>query len=174
MTRWRKTLEIVTNVAILAVCCLIGWSYFTHKHLSFGAQAAIGEQEIRLQGQSLPNLPGYRWGSHQKTLVLAIRKGCHFCEASLPFYKQLGDLEKSNSFHAHVLAVMPDEKNAGAGVLQSSGAAIDGVFDQPLDAIKVSGTPTLLLLDADGRVEHAWVGQLSAEREKEVIVAAEK
>jgi hypothetical protein len=76
-----------------------------------------GHEEARLEGHTLPPLPGYRWGDHQKTLVLAIRKGCHFCEDSLPFYKRLSDLEKSNTLHAHVLAVMPDARESGAEAL---------------------------------------------------------
>jgi hypothetical protein len=92
----------------------------------------------------------------------------------LPFYKQLGDLEKSNNLHAHVLAVMPDDRASGTSILQSGGVAVDGVFNQKLDSMKVTGTPTLLLLDANGRVARAWIGQLTARREKEVIAAAQE
>jgi thioredoxin-related protein len=122
----------------------------------------------------VPPLPGYRWGDHQKTLVLAIRKGCHFCDDSLPFYKRLGDLEKRNNLHAHVLAVMPDDRESGAKALQSGDVAVDSVFSQPLDSLKVTGTPTILLLDSHGRVARAWVGQLTPQGEEELITAVEK
>jgi len=69
---------------------------------------------------------------------------------------------------------MPDDRDSGAKALQSAGVAVECVFSQPLDSLQVSGTPTLLLLDAQGRVERAWVGQLTFQREKEVIAAAEK
>jgi hypothetical protein len=51
---------------------------------------------------------------------------------------------------------------------------IDGVFSQPLDSLKVTGTPTLLLLDSNGRVARAWVGQLTPQGEEELIAAVEK
>jgi hypothetical protein len=40
--------------------------------------------------------------------------------------------------------------------------------------LKVSGTPTLLLLDSKGRVERAWIGQLNPQGEKELIATVEK
>ena len=107
-----------------------------------------------------------------ETLVLAIRKDCHYCEASLPFYRRVGELEKSDRLHAHVLAVMPDDKEAGITALQSSGVVIEGVFGQPLDLLKVPGTPTVMLVDPHGRVARAWVGQLTPTGEGEVISAA--
>lgn len=169
----RKHVELVTNVAILVVCVLIGWSVITHKGLHFGQDEA-GLEEAHLIGQTLPAPAGYHWADHQKTLVLAIRKGCHFCESSLPFYKRLGDLEKSNTLHAHVVAVMPDDPTDGATVLNSAGIAVEGVFGQRLDSMQVSGTPTLLLLDASGRVKHAWLGLLTPEQENAMIAAVEK
>jgi thioredoxin-related protein len=133
-----------------------------------------GGQETNLEGHILPPLPGYHWADHQKTLVLAIRKGCHFCEESLPFYKRLEDLENTNSLHAHVLAVMPDNQDSGSAALQSGGVAVEGIFSQPLNSIQVTGTPTLLLLDAKGRVERAWIGQLTPQGEEDLIAAVEK
>ena len=168
----RKTVELITNIAIILVCGLLCWTFFTHKSLSFGAASIANDPH--LEGLMLPSLPGHRWNDHQKTLVVAIRKGCHYCEESLPFYKRLSGLEGSNGLHAHLLAVMPDNQTSGIQMLQSAGLTVDSVFNQPLDSIKVSGTPTLLLLDASGRIAKAWVGQLPPEDEKAVIAAAQR
>lgn len=170
----RKVIEVITNISILIVCGLICWTLITHKTFNLRTIFAGGGEEVHLEGRSLPALPGYRWADHQKTLVLAIREGCHFCANSLPFYKRLADLEKSNTLHAHVLAVMPNDQNSAAKELQSGGVVVDGVFNQPLSSIQVSGTPTLLLLDTNGRVAKAWVGQLTPQGEKKLITAVEK
>jgi hypothetical protein len=69
---------------------------------------------------------------------------------------------------------MPDDQDSATKELQSGGVAVDGVFNQPLNSIQVSGTPTLLLLDAKGRVAKAWVGQLTPQGEKRLITAVEK
>lgn len=92
----------------------------------------------------------------------------------MPFYKHLGELEKSNFLHAHVLAVMPDDRPAGFASLESGGVAVEGIFNQPLNSIQVSGTPTLLLLDSSGRIVRAWIGKLTAQRENDLIAAVEK
>ncbi len=166
----RKIAEMSANIAILVVCGLIGWTFLTHKSLPSG----WGSQTARLEGVTLPPLPGYRWGDHQKTLVLAIRKGCHYCDSSQPFYKQLSGLEKNNTLHAHLLAVMPDDGASGTAALRSGGVSVEALFNQPLSSIRVSGTPTLFLVDAKGKIEHSWVGQLAPQDEKDVIAAVEK
>jgi len=169
MVRTQKVIEVAANLAILVVCGLIGWAVLTHKNLPSGP----GER-ASLQGVTLPSLPGYHWGDHRKTLVLAIRKGCHFCDASLPFYKRLSSLEKNSALHAHVLAVMPDDPAAGTAELRSGGVSVDARFNQPLNSIQVSGTPTLFLVDAKGSIEHSWVGALTPQGEKDVIATLEK
>jgi thioredoxin-related protein len=151
------------------VCGLIGWTLLSHRSLPSGS----GER-ARLEGVTLPPLPGYRWNDHQKTLVLAIRKGCHYCDSSLPFYKQLSGLEKNNTLHAHLLAVMPDDPAAGTADLRSGGVLVEAIFKQPLSSIQVSGTPTLFLVDAKGSIEHSWVGELTPQGEKDVISTLEK
>jgi len=167
----RKIVELATNIAIILVCGLLCWTFFTHKGLNFGAPPG-GAESAHLEGLTLPSLPGYSWTSRPKTLVLAVRKGCHYCEESLPFYKRLSDLERGNGLHAHLLAVMPDDQVSGTKVLQSGGLTIDSVFNQPLNSIQVSGTPTLLLLNSTGRVVRAWVGQQTSQGEEEVISAS--
>lgn len=166
----RRAVELIANIAIILVCGLLCWTFFTHKGLVRGA--SVGEAGVpSLEGLALPALPGYSWGSHSQTLVLGIRKGCHFCEESLPFYKRRSELEHSNGLHAHRLAVMPDDKDAGTRYLQTGGVAVEGVFSEPPDSIKISGTPTLLLLDSRGRIARAWVGEQSSQGEEEVIAA---
>jgi hypothetical protein len=123
-------------------------------------------------GQTLAPLPGYMWSSSPKTLVIAIRKGCPYCDASMPFYKQLGEQEKSNVLHAHVLVVMPNDASYGSRLLEKNDVEVQGIFGQKLAALNVSGTPTVLLLDSSGRIEREWIGQLTPRGEKDVMNAA--
>jgi|HubBroStandDraft_1064217.scaffolds.fasta_scaffold66944_2 hypothetical protein len=130
--------------------------------------------EVGRPGQTLAPLQGYNWNSYQKTLVIAIRTGCPYCDASLPFYRELGEQERSNMLHAHVLAVMPNDASSGGRLLRKGDVEIQGIFGQRLEALKVSGTPTVLLIDSSGRIERAWIGQLTPMGEKDVISAAEE
>ena len=127
-----------------------------------------------LVGQTLPPLSGYRWSTYSETLVIAVRRGCPYCDASLPFYKQIGEQEKNNMLHAHVLLVMPDDASFGSSLLRKADVEVQGIFGQGLDALKVSGTPTVLLIDSSGRIEREWVGELAPSGEKDVMNAAQE
>jgi hypothetical protein len=69
---------------------------------------------------------------------------------------------------------MPDNRDTGLNMLHNAGLDIDCVFDQPLPSLQVSGTPTLLLLDSQGRVAREWVGQLDEKGDEDVHAAVER
>lgn len=125
-------------------------------------------------GPTLAQLPGYSWGSYQKTLLIAIRAGCPYCEASMPFYRQLDTRERSNMLRAHVLVVMPDDPSTGGGLLRRDNLDVQTIYDQRLGALGIEGTPTLLLLDSSGHIQRAWFGELTPTGEKDVLIAAAK
>jgi hypothetical protein len=131
-----------------------------------------GGEEGGLVGQTLDPLPGYNWSSYRKTLVIAIRRGCPYCDASMPFYRQLGEQERNNALGAHALLVMPNDPATGSRLLREHDVDVEAVFGQPLAALNVSGTPTLLLVDSGGRIQRTWVGQLPPRAEREVLNAA--
>ena len=144
----------------------------SHTWVQTSKRQKHGSEEEGLVGPTLAPLPGYMWSSYPKTLVIAIRKGCPFCHASLPFYKRLDEQEKSNGLRAHVLVVMPDDASSGSSFLRKGDVEVEGIFGQELDALNVSGTPTVLLVDSSGHIERTWVGQLTPQGEKEVMKAA--
>jgi len=64
---------------------------------------------------------------------------------------------------------MPDPESTAKPELKTAGVNAESIFGQPLASIKVSGTPTLLLVDSAGHIRDAWVGQLQPEQEQEVV-----
>lgn len=170
----KSILENVTNLALLVVCALLVWFVFTHRDVFSHKPSRILLSESPMTGNVLAPLHDYNWSSHSATLVLAIREGCHFCEASMPFYRRLSDLERAGQLHVHLLTVMPDAAEFAAQHIHSMGVDVQGSFNDPLVGLNVSGTPTLLLIDAQGKIEKAWVGQLAQSQEKDVIDAIAK
>ena len=170
MTNVRRVIETCTNVAILVVCCLFAWSYATHKTIGFGNSEA--DTSAHLINQTLRPIGGYSWSSNRNTLVLALRVGCSYCKASMPFYKHLEQLQQGGSLQAHLLTVMPDSQKSGSEEITGEGLTVDGLYDQPLRSLGVTATPTLLLVDTRGIVKKAWIGQLTPALEKEVVDAA--
>jgi hypothetical protein len=162
MSRWTRGLEIATNVAVLAVCCLVGTllirNYFLPKAPPSSKAPVLG---------SLVDLPNARWNLSNQTVGLAISTECHFCSESAPFYQKLtkAALEK----HDRVIAVLPQGVVLAKEYLGAKQVAVDDVLQSPLSQINVSGTPTLLLVDSKGKITASWVGKLSANRETEVL-----
>src|SRR6185437_15292355 len=120
-------------------------------------------------GEKISAPHGYDWHNHAPTLVVAVRQGCVYCERSYPFYRRLEGLEHSNNLKAHMLIVMPDDSVSGAALLKSQGMFSQSVPSTVLSDIKVSGTPTLLLVDANGRLLQSWVGELDSSKAEALV-----
>ncbi len=115
-------------------------------------------------GQTIP-INGIDWKKNKKTLVMFISSTCHFCKESTPFYKKM----LKDSDNVKFMAVLPQHVEDARSYLQSSGIAIDDVYNAQLGSIGVSGTPTLLLVDENGIVSDVWKGKLTSEKETEVL-----
>jgi hypothetical protein len=167
----KSILENTTNAALLVMCTLLAWLFLTHHDLLLTGRQGPAPEVQALLGKTLPPLPDHDWKRQDQTLVMAIRQGCSFCEASIPFYRRLSDLRKADRIRARLLAVMPDPAAAASSQLQAGGVDVEGAFQQPLRSLYVSATPTLLLVNAEGKVVRAWVGQLTPQQESEVVSA---
>ena len=159
----RKKLEIAANVAIILVAGLLGYvlldRYVFHK--------PPGERPTIAAGEKIP-LTDVDWQRNGRTLVLVVQKGCHYCTESAPFYQRLAR-QAEQSGKVHLIAVLPQSRVEAADYLRGIGVTIADVREAKLPAIKVRGTPTLLLVSNTGVVEKAWIGKLPANRESEVL-----
>jgi hypothetical protein len=113
------------------------------------------------------NLPGVNRAANESTLVLALQVGCHWCESSAGFYR---DLIRSNSKGAvHLLAVLPQPIQQDQQFLRSLSLELQDVRQVNLATLNVYATPTLLLLGGDGRIKKVWMGMLSPDGEADVF-----
>jgi hypothetical protein len=163
----RFNLETVTNIAIILLCVVASAvlirNFFFPATPHGPSQAEVGDRLDAVK----PILPA---GS-TKTLVVAIAPTCHFCNESMPFYKSLMDERNKKSSPVKVVGAVPgaEAKDPEGKHLADAGVTFDGLSAVDFQAIKVPGTPTLLLVDAGGKVEKVWVGKLTADKEKEVL-----
>ena len=114
-------------------------------------------------------LDGWDWGAQDRTLVLVLRKGCHFCEDSAPFYQRLVARQQQGDSKTPIVAVFPDTADAVKEVVRSESLGVRALAGVPLEKLKVSGTPTLLLVDKSGKVLNTWTGMLSPRQELDVM-----
>jgi hypothetical protein len=115
----------------------------------------------------LPALSGYSWQSSSRTIILVLRKGCHFCDDSMPFYRKL--YQQTQTGHISAKMVFPDSADDVGEVLRTQSLPIAAISRVSPATVKVVGTPTLILVDKNRRVEQAWVGQQNSAGENSIL-----
>jgi thioredoxin-related protein len=165
----KAKVEVAANVAVILLAVVIGSVFLKDR---FGTPRP-DPNEVKV-GDQLPGLPAYNWNAHDRTLVLALRSGCHFCEASMPFYRKLAQLEQSSQIGVHLVAVFPDDPAVVRKVVKTQQLNIEVLPGLELAQVKVQATPTLMLVDEQGQVSKVWMGELPATEEAEVIAAISK
>lgn len=158
-----KRIELAANVAIIIVAVLLG--YFLIQKFFFPVKP-VAPPIVKIENGIKVDIPNVDWQKNQKTLVLYVRKGCHFCTESMPFYKIL--VENQPKTNTKLVVVSPDETDVSKKYLSENGIEVNYVEQANLSSIGVHGTPTLLLVNDKGEVSNSWVGKLPSDEEKEV------
>lgn len=162
-----QRVELAANLAIiitaLLLCTVLVKKYLFSPATSVADKVAPAKRPSQV-GEKL-SIQGVDWEKNGQTLILALSTTCHYCSESAPFYQQL--VQKRGG--VRVVAVVPQNVDAGQQYLQKLGVHVDEVKQLTLESIRVQGTPTLLLVDGNGVVTNEWVGKLPAQREAEVI-----
>ncbi len=168
--RLRAALEVVTNVVIIAVALVVGL-ILVRRYL-FRSGPGRPSPAVRLKvGERLTGLPSVQWGEHTLTVVLYLREGCVFCEASVPFYRRLARAVDSREHALGLVGVFPNGSATVARFVRSEGLAIATVSGVSPAASGVFATPTVMLADRNGRAVRWWVGLLTRQQERQVLSA---
>ena len=171
MSHFPRWLSLTINLAIVLVTLALG-AFFLKGMLPGNPENDAAREGLRPGRQlSAENIP---WNEHDHTLILAIKRGCHFCEESMPFYRRLEQMEADGQFAVHVVAVLPDNPASARFYLRCQNLNVDVVPNVPLDTLDVSGTPTAILVDQHGTLVRAWDGALSPRQQRELISALVK
>jgi peroxiredoxin len=158
---WAKRIEVATNVAILCAFVLVA---------SLAAKRLWEPSSSVSSGPSVGtkvSLQGIDWSTSKQSVVLALNTGCHFCSESADFYRRL--VSSADRKETRVLALLPQPVSDSRAYLEKLGVTVTDVVQSPLSVAGVSGTPTVLLVDRQGRIRKAWVGKLGPEQEGQVI-----
>jgi hypothetical protein len=120
-------------------------------------------------GSTIDDTADLGLGKARRTLLLVTASTCHFCTASMPFYRRLIPVARSHD--VRIVAVTAEEPTVNQVYLASNGVEIDAVASSVKNHVNVYSTPTLLLLRDDGSVIASWRGKLSIRQEDEVLIA---
>lgn len=172
-----KKIELVANIAIIVVACLLAVVLVKDLLVAKSPNRAgdpikpsetIEGPKIKI-GNKLA-ITDTQLPKSSQTLVLGISSSCHFCTDSAAFYKKLSAIKANN----RLIAVLPQSVEDGQRYLRKLGISVDEVRQLQLDTIGIEGTPTLILLDDAGVVRNSWVGKLPPEQERVVLEAFSK
>ncbi len=156
ISEWVLNLASVTAIAFTVTSLVVS-------HL--GAKGPTEQGGLLKIGDAI-RVPDVDWQRNHRTLVLALSTSCKFCGVSAPFYRAL--LATAGSGEWQSVAVMPQPVEVSTGYMQSKGYAVQTVRQIDLSTIRVSRTPTLLLVDERGHLQQQWIGMLSPADEVDV------
>jgi hypothetical protein len=154
-------LETATHVVLIAVCCLAGGLLIEQR---FFSQA---DEETGAVGREV-KLPGADWQAAPVSLVLQISSTCHFCDESMPFYRQLIAARQSAAAKVPVLVASRDAVAVIRKHLEDEQVTVDKVLHSRMDGFG-SSTPTVYVVDSKGLVKRVFLGKLDSSGEKELL-----
>ena len=159
--RAAKAMEQAVNIAIIVLAVvLVGM--FIRNYLP--AKSNI-RQTISI-GNRLDVQP-VNWGSSSKNVVLVLSTTCKYCKASAGFYQRL--TRECEDRHIRTIALFPQTVEQSRAYLESEGVRVTEIWQAEPGKLKVQGTPTVLLVDNNGLVQHVWTGKLPANQEKDLL-----
>jgi hypothetical protein len=124
--------------------------------------AAVAEA---LRGKTV-QVSGLNFPRAKSSVLLVISTTCHFCQESLPFYRSLSNEVRGR---ADILAILPQSQQEAATFLKAAQVDITQIATASPSQIGVTGTPTMLLLDPNGKVEDVWLGRLDEAQQAQVL-----
>lgn len=74
-----------------------------------------------------------------------------------------------NNNNIRLVAVLPNAVEESKQYLSYLGVSVNEVRQASLRSLGVGGTPTLILVDKEGKVAGSWIGQLPSSKEGEVL-----
>lgn len=162
----KTKVEAIANVIVIVAALLVGYVVLTRYVAAYRAPRSVEA------GDRLASFPGLNWNQYRHTLVLALNTGCHFCEESVPFYRRLADTQESGGSDLAIVAVFPNDREMVRQFMLQGRLSIPSVAGTPLEKLRVVATPTLILVDREGRVERSWIGTITHSEELDLLTAA--
>jgi hypothetical protein len=161
-----KKTELLANIAIIIVALLLGGVLVKRYLLTSNDTAQV--RDPRIPAGTKAALSGVDWAKNNQTLLLVLSSDCRYCTESAPFYQRL-TRETAGRTDVQLVAVFPQEVAEGRKYLENLGVKVNDIRQAAPSSTGAGGTPTLILVDAQGVVKNSWVGKLSAPEETEVI-----
>lgn len=174
MGRFRNALDIAGQVAFIVACLTLS-GYVVYRLAGSGEAAPAGNAAKPnvpyAAGESIAPFDGAPFSSSRGSIVLIVRSTCVFCTESMEFYRRLSS--KRTAAGVQIIAVAPESLGSLQRYLGNHAFEVDHLRELPKSGYKVSATPTMILVDSNGKVMKSFQGKLSTEQEDEILKGLE-
>ena len=167
-----KHLERITYILLIIVCS-VSLAVLVKRGLLTTAGSGMGSgidtQAHGLMGKNEPSVAAAAWTDHQRNVVLLLSSQCHFCEESLPLYKELSRLRQQAGNDFSLLAAGLEAPETLRKYLSQSNVGVDNVMQVPHGFAGVRFTPAVFVVDSHGVIQQAFLGKLDGDHEKQLL-----
>jgi len=167
MNNLHKRTELLANIAILIVAVLLSIVLVKRFILDSNKPDNQAAANQLAPGDRVP-VEGIEWAKSGRTVLLVLQKGCRYCTESAPFYQRLIK-ETADRNDVKLIALFPQSVTEGKQYLDQIGVNFSDIRQAPPSQVKVSGTPTLILVNESGVAVDVWRGKLPPDTEAQVL-----
>lgn len=100
-------------------------------------------------------------------VVLALRRGCPYCERNVSLYRQLVAARRDP--RTRIVAVTPEPVAATSEYLRGLGLSVDAVYQQDLPSMGVKITPTIFRVEPDDQIVKIWFGEQATDKYTAIV-----
>ena len=155
----RGKLETLTNVIIIAA--------------ALGVLLSVGKFFLEVSSKETKSpeigtkvkIEGFDSSKAEANVLFVMQKGCHFCEESMEYFKNISAQKKGVKFRFY--AVFPPIDKEVASYLNDYGFSDVNILSKDFGEMDVDGTPTVIVTNRKGEIVARWVGKLSDSKQSE-------
>ena len=154
-----STTNLILSIAAVILVAVVIFNQFQRPAAPKAPGSEMVSQHVSLDKTGFHN--------GKPKLIIAIRKGCKFCEESMPFYRRLADAPKIVTKKWDMLMMTIPGQYDPKQYLEENKIQKDNL--PLLPELKITGTPTIVVLDSHEKVTKVYLGKLTPNKENELL-----
>lgn len=158
----RSKANLAANIILFAAVAT--FTVFLVRHMI--SNRDYTETSLSSDGQRV-SISGIDLSPFPQTVVVVLDKSCRFCKQQTPFYRRLA--ESSRAKNIKLVFAFPHNLNDGIDYLKTQQIPATEVIRIHMKSLDIKGTPTVLLLNHEGKILAKWAGELSTPVEDYIV-----
>lgn len=160
----------LADIAIIMLCLAVGYKYLVSRPTEPPSEVASNERYVR--GGQVDPVDGIDFHTADRSLLIFVRSTCSFCTASMPFYSRLVEAAVGSTGRLQVAMLSTEPVATTRRYIAAHQIDPDRVLVGQGANFKIAGTPTIVLVDAKGKVLRVWRGKVPEDVEANIIDVA--